>query len=43
LLQLGQAKKAIEQWKHVVQMEPEYPSYDAVQKEAKRKLSDNTS
>ena len=35
----GQKKKAIDQWRLVSQMEPEYPSYDAVPDEAKRMLA----
>lgn len=34
----GQKKKAIEQWKIVSKMEPEYPSYQSVPDEAKRML-----
>jgi tetratricopeptide (TPR) repeat protein len=41
LLQSGQRKKAIEQWKLVAAMEPEYPSYEAVPNEAKRKLGEH--
>ncbi|MBW0149031.1 tetratricopeptide repeat protein [Marinobacter arenosus] len=38
-LESGQKKKAIEQWKLVSQMEPEYPSYEHVPDEAKRMLA----
>ena len=41
LLQLGLKKKAIEQWKLVAAMEPEYPSYEAVPNEAKKKLGEH--
>jgi len=41
LLQSGQKKKAIEQWKLVATMEPEYPSYEAVPNEAKKRLTES--
>jgi tetratricopeptide (TPR) repeat protein len=41
LLQSGQKKRAIEQWKLVAVMEPEYPSYKAVPNEAKQKLREH--
>jgi len=41
LLKLGQKKKAIEQWKLVAGMEPQYPSYEAVPNEAKKMLSEH--
>lgn len=37
-LKLGKKKKAIEQWRIVENMEPEYPSYEKVPEEAKRML-----
>ena len=37
-LKAGQKNKAIEQWKIVEKMEPEYPSYEEVPNEAKRML-----
>lgn len=40
-LQTGQKKKALEQWKLVAATEPEYPSYEAVPNEAKKKLADH--
>jgi hypothetical protein len=41
MLQSGQKKKAIEQWKLVAAMEPEYPSYEAAPNEATRKLGEH--
>ena len=41
LLKLGLKRKAVEQWKLVAAMEPEYPSYEAVPNEAKRRLSEH--
>lgn len=38
LLKVGLKKQAIEQWKVVVSMKPEYPSYEAVPNEAKKML-----
>ena len=38
-LKLNEKKKAIKQWEIVNSMEPEYPSYDLVQKEASKMLS----
>jgi tetratricopeptide (TPR) repeat protein len=38
-LKVGLKNRAIEQWKIVVSMESEYPSYDAVQNEAKKMLA----
>ena len=37
-LNAGNKKKAIEQWRIVEKMEPEYPSYEKVPNEAKRML-----
>lgn len=41
LLRSGARKKAVEQWRRVAAMAPEYPSYDAVPDEAKRKLREH--
>jgi len=41
LIKVGQKKKAIEQWKLVAAMEPQYPSYEAVPNEAKKLLSEH--
>jgi tetratricopeptide (TPR) repeat protein len=37
----GHKAKAVEQWRQVAQMPPEYPSYDAVPNEAKRRLREH--
>jgi tetratricopeptide (TPR) repeat protein len=37
----GQKQKALEQWRIVAAMPPEYPSYDAVPDEAKRRLKEH--
>lgn len=37
-LKLSKKKKAIEQWRIIENMEPEYPSYEKVPEEAKRML-----
>ena len=39
LLKAGRKKDAITQWKLVADMEPEYPSYEAVPNEAKKRLA----
>ncbi len=41
LLQLGLKRKAIEQWQLVAAMAPQYPGYEAVSEEAKRKLGEH--
>jgi tetratricopeptide (TPR) repeat protein len=41
LFRVGMKKKAVEQWKLLAAMEPEYPSYEAVPDEAKRKLREH--
>lgn len=41
LLKAGQKKKAIEQWKFVAAMRPEYPSYEAIADEARKRLAEN--
>jgi len=41
LLRLGLKKRAIEQWKIVAAMEPEYPTYEAAPNEAKKKLGEH--
>ncbi|MGI0118294.1 tetratricopeptide repeat protein [Zooshikella sp. RANM57] len=38
-LKIGKTKQAIAQWHHVAKMKPEYPSYEAVPKEAKKMLA----
>ena len=38
-LNAGRKKNAIEQWKIVAEIEPEYPSYEEVPNEAKRLLA----
>lgn len=40
-LKSGQKAKAVEQWRIVANMPAEYPSYDAVPDEAKRKLREH--
>ena len=35
----GNKKKAIEQWKIALKLEPQYPSYEHVQNEAKKNLA----
>lgn len=35
----GKKSLAIRQWQHVTRMQPEYPSYDSVQDEARKMLS----
>jgi tetratricopeptide (TPR) repeat protein len=37
-LKAGKKSHAIAQWRHVSKMEPEYPSYESVQNEAKKML-----
>ena len=39
LLKTGQNRQAIEQWRIVAAMQPEYPSYEAVPNEAKANLA----
>ena len=41
LFKAGQKKKAIEQWKLVAAMEPQYPSYETVTNEAKKLLCEH--
>ncbi len=40
-LKSGQKTRALEQWRIVAKMPPEYPSYDAVPNEAKRRLKEH--
>jgi predicted Zn-dependent protease len=40
-LSAGQKGKAVEQWRIVAQMSPEYPSYDRVPNEAKERLKEH--
>lgn len=37
----GKKSLAIKQWQHVVKMQPEYPSYESVQNEAKKMLAEH--
>lgn len=37
----GKKRLAIKQWQHVAEMQPEYPSYESVQNEAKKMLSEH--
>jgi tetratricopeptide (TPR) repeat protein len=41
LHQMGKKKEAIQQWKLVAAMQPEYPSYEAVPNEAKKRLAES--
>lgn len=41
LLKAGRKKAAIEQWKLVAAREPEYPSYEALPDEARRRLAEH--
>ena len=41
LLQVGKKKEAIQQWKFVASMQPEYPRYEAVPNEAKKRLAES--
>lgn len=40
-LQSGQKAKAVDQWRIVAKMPPEYPSYEAVPNEAKQRLDEH--
>lgn len=41
LFKSGKKGLAIKQWQHVSKMQPEYPSYESVQNEAKKMLAQN--